>query len=170
LLMAALRSASNPAEGLRIAGVAIGCAVLAPALYIEWTVRRRRLTHRYPVHRAERYLHLAFGTACLLVAIALVETGGGPKHLLDCLHAMTSVLAAALVATLAYKVSVHSAAMAGAVIIVGQLFGPVCVALVPLVGLVGWSRVALGAHTRLQVMSGMLIGFVGSIQAYSVYA
>jgi hypothetical protein len=170
LLSVAMRTSENPADGLRIAAIAIGCAVLAPTLYIEWAVRRSWLTDRYPVRRTERYLPLAIGTACAVAAVVLVENGGGAKNLLDCMHAMALVLAAALVATLAYKVSVHAAAMAGAVIIVGQMFGPVCVVLMPLVGLVGWSRVALGAHTRLQVAAGMFIGVVGSMQAYWIHA
>jgi hypothetical protein len=56
--------------------------------------------------------------------------------------------------------------MAGAVIIVSQLLGAICIVLVPLVVLVAWSRLELREHTLAQVSAGVVVGVVGSMQAY----
>jgi membrane-associated phospholipid phosphatase len=135
---------------------------------MEYALRRTRPSGPRNFRRTERYVPLAIATVCVSATLAFVGKSGDARNLMDCLHAMAFVLAAAFVATLAGKVSIHSAAMAGGVIIVGQLFGPVCVTLLPLVVLVGWSRVVLGAHTPQQVLAGVLVGIAGSIQAYGM--
>ena len=60
--------------------------------------------------------------------------------------------------TLAWKVSMHVATLAGAVTIVAIVFGPQWLPLLLLVVLVGWARVVTGDHSAIQVAAGAVIG------------
>jgi hypothetical protein len=166
LLVAAARSATRSAEFGVSASIAIGCAVLLPRLSIEFGVQHGWLSRPHLPRRKERPLPIAIAAVSVLAAIALVHVAGGGQIIVESLYAMAFVLLIALGVTFIWKISLHVAAMAGAVIITGQLFGTACVLLVPLVVLVAWSRVELREHTLAQVGGGALVGVLGSAQAY----
>lgn len=54
--------------------------------------------------------------------------------------------------------SVHDGAVAGVITVCAILLGPPALLLSPLVPLVAWARVEMGAHTTAQVIAGGLIG------------
>ena len=60
--------------------------------------------------------------------------------------------------TSAWKISVHQAVSAGAVIMLAQTYGPWALSAYILVAVVGWSRVELRDHTPAQVIAGTLLG------------
>jgi hypothetical protein len=166
LLIAAERGATRSAEFGVSASIAIGCAVLLPRLYIEFGVHRGWLSRPHLPRRKERALPLTIAAVSVLTAIALVHIAGGGQAIVESLAAMAFVLVIALGVTFVWKISLHVAAMAGAVIITSQLFGAACIVLVPLVVLVAWSRVELREHTLAQVGGGALVGVLGSAQPY----
>lgn len=60
--------------------------------------------------------------------------------------------------TLAWKISIHVAVVAGTVVILLLVFGAGFLALAPIVALVGWARVELGDHTSTQAVFGAVLG------------
>jgi hypothetical protein len=60
---------------------------------------------------------------------------------------MTVGLDTSLLATLAWKISIHVAVAAGAVVILVLVFCPGWLLLAPLVAVVGWARVVLDDHS-----------------------
>jgi hypothetical protein len=102
----------------------------------------------------------------VLATILLVHIAGGAQVIVESLYAMGFVLCIALGVTVRWKISLHVAAMTGAVIIVSQIFGAACILMLPLVVLVAWSRLELREHTLAQVGAGAIVGLVGSAQAY----
>ncbi len=69
--------------------------------------------------------------------------------------------------TLVWKISVHVAVVAGIVSILSLVFGPVMLALAPVVVLSAWARVVLRDHTPAQTAAG---AFLGSGVASAVYS
>jgi len=67
-------------------------------------------------------------------------------------------LIVSLLVTLLWKISVHVAVVAGAVVILVLVFGPLLLVLGPLVALVGWARVEVADHTPAQVIAGSGLG------------
>ena len=67
-------------------------------------------------------------------------------------------IGATLAITLTWKISFHAAVAAGALGILALAFGQAALLAAPLLGLIGWARVRLGAHTPAQVYAGVLIG------------
>jgi membrane-associated phospholipid phosphatase len=62
--------------------------------------------------------------------------------------------------------SIHVASVAGEIVILVLIFGPLFLFLVPMVALVGWARVELGDHTGEQVLAG---GAIGAVVAAAVF-
>jgi hypothetical protein len=170
LLIAASRSTSGYGDFGVVAAVAIGCAVLLPRLCIEMGVQRGWLSEPHLPRREERAFPLAIAAVSVVTAILVVQLVGSGQAIVASLYAMGFVLAIALGITFVWKISLHVAAMAGAVIITGHLLGMACVLLVPLVAVVAWSRLELGEHTLAQVGGGAVVGAVGSAQAYLLTA
>jgi len=78
--------------------------------------------------------------------------------------ASVAVLAAI---TLVWKISIHCAVAAGSVTILALVYGPLVFCGYLLVGLLGWSRVAVGDHTTPQVVSGSVLGAAAAFLAYA---
>jgi len=83
---------------------------------------------------------------------------GAPRELVALVAAMGVGLIVSLLVTLLWKISVHVAVVAGAVVILVLVFGPLLLVLAPLVALVGWARVEVADHTPAQVTAGRGLG------------
>ena len=82
-----------------------------------------------------------------------------PRERWDALvAAMAVALAVATLVTLFWKVSLHAAVAGGTIAVLWRVFGPAALALTPLVGLLAWARVAVGAHSPSQVVAGIGLG------------
>jgi membrane-associated phospholipid phosphatase len=147
------------------AGTAIAWGVTAslfasvlPFAVILVGVRRGRLTDHHVGIRQQRALPMLMGVASVLVGLGLLAALRAPRTLLALVAAMTVGLSVSLLVTLWWKVSVHTAVAAGAAVVLALVFGPALLAVWPLVGLIGWSRVQLGDHTPAQVLVGAALG------------
>ena len=79
---------------------------------------------------------------------------------------MLAGLGLALAISLVWKVSIHTAVTAGAVVVTALDFGTGSLTgTVPLLALVSWSRVRLGDHTTGQVAAGALSGALAACLA-----
>lgn len=68
-----------------------------------------------------------------------------------------------------WKISVHSMGAAGALAAVTYVFGLATLLFIPVVILVGWSRVQLKCHTVAQVIGGILFAFASTyLQMYFI--
>jgi membrane-associated phospholipid phosphatase len=103
------------------------------------------------------------GIASFLAGLAILVALEAPRQLVALVVAMLAGLAATLVVTLWWKLSMHVAAVSGTVAILALTFGPALTMAVPLVAVVAWSRVRLGDHTAAQTVAGAALGgLVGS--------
>jgi hypothetical protein len=164
----ACRSAATAGEGVAIGALTAACATLPPTLYIEHGVRRGDATRRRLARRKDRVIALAIGAASVLTTVMVLRLVEASCDLVALLLAMLFVLGLSLVVTVVWKVSIHMAALAGAVALIGLTFGTGWMPLVPVVALVGWSRIELGDHTPAQVLAGVVLGAVGATTAYDL--
>ncbi len=158
LLIVAWHSASTPAEAVKWGILAALFASILPFLYIVRGVRRRQFTDHHVGVRAQRPLPLAIGIMSVIVGLLLLVLLGAPRELVALVGAMVAGLTTSTLVTLFWKLSIHAAVTAGAVVILVLVYGPALVVLVPLVALVGWARVELGDHTAAQAAVGVLLG------------
>jgi hypothetical protein len=158
LLAVALRSAPAPAEALRWALLAAAFCSVLPTLYILRGVRRGRLTDHHVRLRRQRRGPLLVAGASVLVALALLLATGAPRDVVALVGAGGAGLAVAVAITQVWKISVHAAVAAGAVVVLVLVFGPALLVLAPLVALSAWARVQLGDHTPAPAAAGAAVG------------
>jgi membrane-associated phospholipid phosphatase len=84
--------------------------------------------------------------------------GGAPILLLVLTGAGIIQVLLIFLVTLRWKISGHSAAVAGVAVLALMLFGKVAVFFALTVPLVAWSRIRLGRHSLYQTVAGALLG------------
>lgn len=149
------------------AAVYVFLAILPPLLYLVWLVRRGRVTDLDVQLREQRRGPLIFSIACAGLAWLVLALGAAPRLMIVLAGALWLQMALIYGITLRWKISVHSAAAAGAAMLVWSLVG------MPLPFLIGvpaiaWSRVCLGRHTVAQTVAGALLGAAIFLIAFSL--
>jgi len=158
LVLVAWHSASSTAARL---AWGLGAAAFAGGLPLAYLLRGARQGRWEDHHVGERQKRPAVILVILgsvLVGTVLMIATGAPRELVALLGAMVAGLLVTLAVTLVWKISVHAAVAGGTVVILALVFGPALNVLWGLVGLVGWSGVALRDHTLAQVLGGTVAG------------
>ena len=160
------------ADGLAGVGwgllAALFVAVL-PTVFISWGIRRGRWDDRNVGARRPRLVVLAFITASVATGLILLVVLGAPALLTGYLAVMLVSVAVLAVITMAWKISIHCAVASGSVTILALIYGPPVLAGYLLVGLLGWSRVAVRDHSVAQVVGGVVLGAAAAVLAYSAF-
>ncbi|MFD8751263.1 hypothetical protein ACFV0O_09830 [Kitasatospora sp. NPDC059577] len=151
--------------GLRYGWPGIGWAAFAalfaaviPTVFIRRGVRKGTVEDRHVGHRQSRLTVLPLIMGSVLLSFAVMIRLDAPADLTALVLAMFASLIPILVITAWWKVSVHTAVTAGAVVCLAVALGPLWLLLSPLVPLVGWSRVVLRDHTVAQTVVGAVVG------------
>lgn len=133
-----------------------------PMAVIVRGARRGRWQGHHVTDRAGRLIPFLACITSLGAGGAILLIGHAPHQMIALAMSMFATLIAALAITfgLHWKVSMHTAVSAGAVVILMTAYSPWLAVLAPAVGLIGWSRVSLGDHTTAQVTVGTLVGVV----------
>ena len=149
--------------GLLVAtfGAAIPMAVIVRG------ARTGRWDGHHVSNRAGRLVPLLVCVTSVTTALALLLLLGAPQAMVALDVAMLATVAAIVAVTRWWKISAHTSVSGGAVIIAALAYGPVVLAAVPLVALIGWSRVVLDEHTVAQVGTGILLGAVVAGATYT---
>jgi hypothetical protein len=158
LLAVAWRSAATPGEALKWALLAAAFCSLLPMLYILRGVRRGRLTDHHVRLRRQRRGPLLVAVGSVLIGLTLLVATGAPRDVVALVGASAVGLFVAVAITLVWRISVHVAVAAGAVVVLALVFGPALLALAPLVALCAWARVAVRDHMSAQVVAGAAAG------------
>jgi membrane-associated phospholipid phosphatase len=90
--------------------------------------------------------------------LLLLVVLGAPRELIALVVAMATGLVNALLITIFWKMPIHVASVAGAIVILVLVFGLPLAVFAAVVALVGWARVELGDHTPRQVTVGVATG------------
>ena len=171
LLAVAWHSAPNRLAALLWGVVAVLFAAVLPFAFILRGVRRGHWEDHHVSERHSRRVPLLVGMASVVVGLALLAAGGAPRELVALVAAMLVGLAVTLLVSLRWKISIHTSVIGGTAVILGLVFGwPLLVVAVPVVLLVAWARVRLGAHSAAQVASGAAVGALVAALVYPVLA
>lgn len=133
-------------------------SAVIPFAYIVRGVRRGRLTDHHIAVREQRRVPLVFGAVSVLVGLVVLVLFDAPRELVALVVAGAVGLVVCATVTHLWKMSIHTAVASGTVVILALVYGPVWAFAALVVGLIGWARVRLGAHTPAQVVVGAAIG------------
>jgi len=168
LLAMACYSSKTQLGGLALGGLLAMVATLPTTMYIEHVLRRKGLMQRHLSRRSERLAPLAIACVSVLMLVVLVRTIDASRELQTVLLTMLFTLGLAFAATPVTRLSIHMAAIMGTIVVLQLQFGALGVALLPIAAIVGWSRLELGEHTLVQVVSGATVGVLGASAAYAL--
>lgn len=158
LLVVGFHAGSQPGVSRWWGAPAAVFAAGIPMAYIVRGVRRGRLTSHHIPEREHRRGPLIFGTVSVAVGTVLLVLLGAPRELLALLAAGCAGLVVFGLVTAYWKMSIHAGVAAGTVAVLTAVWGPIALVALPLVPLVGWSRLVLSAHTLAQVVAGSTVG------------
>ena len=133
-----------------------------PALFIFLLLRRGSITDFQVRLRQQRLQPLLVALACAGVALLVSHALEAPRELTLTIASGLLPGACLTAVTPFWKISFHTATLAGALAVILWLNGPWALAGLPVLGAVGWSRVSLGRHTCAQVLAGAAAGGLGA--------
>lgn len=169
-VVVAVETATTPPRGLLAGATALLFGGVLPMVWILTAVRRGGLTdHHITQVRRQRHLPLAVSLACVVAGAALLAAmGARPVAALFLLTAAT--LVPAMVLTVWWQVSIHSAVAAATALFLIALWGPWAAVGLAVVAALGWSRLELRAHTLPQVVVGVALGVAVGAGAWPLLA
>lgn len=161
LVVVTVQATGSLRRGLGYAAVAILFTVALPYAVVLVRVRRGRVrSGRFIAERAERPLMMLVALASLAVGLVVLAALDAPRELFAVVAAILAGVVVTSLVTLWWKISIHASSTAGTVAVLVLTFGPAGLLALPLLPLVCWARVALGAHTVAQVAAGSVVGAV----------
>lgn len=158
LIVVAVYSTGSVVRGLVLGLVAAFFAGGLPYAVLILGVRRGRLGDRHLTRRQERPALMVLGLASVTCGYFVMRWLNAPGELLALVVAMVAGVAVALAVSVFWKISIHTACVAGSVCVLAILVHPAALAMAPLIVATGWARVALRDHTPTQVLVGALVG------------
>ena len=158
LLVVALSTTDSVVRGLLLGLVAAFFAGGLPYAVLILGVRRGRLGDRHLSRRQERPALMVLGLVSVTSGLLVMRWLDAPSELLALVVAMVAGVAVALAVSLFWKISIHTACVAGSVCVLGVLVHPAAFALFPLVAATAWARFVLRDHTAAQVVAGAIVG------------
>jgi membrane-associated phospholipid phosphatase len=168
VVIVALTASTLSSPGVWIwAGIYLLLAVLLPLLHVVWLVKRGRVTDLHLRVRAQRIQPLLVAITCGGLGWLVLVLAPAPAALSIFAAALWLQTAAILAITLRWKISVHTAAAAGATTVAWALLGTALPFLLT-VPVIAWSRIRLRRHTLPQTLAGALLGFLVFIVASSL--
>ena len=146
---------------------------LIPMAVIVRGARKGKWDSHHVTDRAGRLVPFAVCIASVSAGYVVLIAGDAPHELLALAAAELACLVSALAITfgLKFKISMHATVVAGATVMLINVYGPWAALLFVPVAWVCWSRVELGDHTVAQVGTGVALGVgVGGAAYFSVLA
>src|SRR5579859_3971092 len=132
-----------------------------PAIYVLIIVKQGTVTDVHLPERSERHKPFIVAMICLAVMWLTLAILGAPRGMMQLATFTLFQSALLMFITRFWQISVHGANIAGAVVIIGVLFGAgLALLLSPLIVLVGASRLALKRHTPMQIIAGAAMSAV----------
>ncbi|MCO6009367.1 hypothetical protein NE236_30785 [Actinoallomurus purpureus] len=153
-------------RGLAWAFAGAVCASLAPMAVIVTGVIRRRFSDHHLTAHEDRKVPLIIALVLVTAGIAALAAAGAPRDVVAVEAAMLAGLLVTIPITRVWKISFHTGVAAATTAILTVVYGPWLLLTLPVVVLIGWSRVRLAHHTPAQVIAGAPVGAVAATVAF----
>lgn len=132
--------------------------VLLPSGYILWLKRHGKVTDFDVFLREQRFWPYIFSISCGAISWLAMAFFHAPRLLTILSGATVGQGLVMFLINQRWKISAHSAGIAGISVLIWQLLGAAGSPVLLIIPIVGWSRVRLGRHTPGQVIMGALLG------------
>lgn len=148
--------------------LALGFVCVLPFAVVIWLVRLGKITDHHVSNRKQRAPVLMMTAVSVGAGLLVLFSLDAPASVLAMVLTIVGGIVVLAVVSLFWKMSGHASAIACSAVIGVQMLGPAGLLLLPLIPVVGWARVVLGAHTLGQVIAGSLFGGIVMAGAWSL--
>lgn len=138
------------------------CGVV-PIGVVALGVRRGSLTDKHIRVRRQRLLPMAASLLSVVTGVALLYLLPAPRAVAGLVVSLLIGLALSLTVTVWWQISLHTSVAGGTVVVLALTFGAALAVSAVAVAAIGWSRLALKAHTLPQVLAGTALGAVSGL-------
>ncbi|MGX9899349.1 phosphatase PAP2 family protein [Arthrobacter sp. SA17] len=139
-----------------------------PFAVVVWLVRQGKITDHHVSNRKQRAPVLMMTAVSVGAGLLVLMSVDAPASVLAMVLTIVGGILVLAVVSLFWKMSGHASAIACSAVIGVQMLGPSGLLLLLLIPMVGWARVAIGAHTFGQVLAGSLFGGIVMAGAWSL--
>jgi len=177
VMLLSFNSTSSILDGFKWVLISLGLSTLPVFAVIISLVRNGKLESISIKVRGQRNRIYLLASMCSVVSCAVLYYLAAPLVLVATLVAGFLAVVMFMGINLWWKISIHSAFVAGSVTILIATYGYIWAATIVLLALIGWSRIELEYHSPLQVVFGAslaslvvlavfyLFGLVGHVTA-----
>ncbi|MEU3500199.1 phosphatase PAP2 family protein [Streptomyces hundungensis] len=148
----------NMLTGLAWSIVGLLFSAVIPMAYIKRSMRAGTVSDQHVGNRASRMVVLPVIMGSVAVALIAMYVGGAPQQMKALVVSMMATLLVILPITAFWKISLHTAVSTGAIAVLAVGVTWWVLLALPVVGLIGWSRVEIRDHTVGQVIAGTVVG------------
>jgi hypothetical protein len=164
LVVLAFRESPDVGHAVLWTVVTLVLSVVPVLLVMVVLVRRRRVAGMFNNPRRQRFSVYGIAVTFGCLGLLALWSGGGPKALRLTFIAGIIALAVFMTVNFYWKISLHTAFIAGTATVFTIAVGGYGALVLLLLPAVGWSRWALGQHSLAQVSAGA-IGAAGIVTA-----
>ena len=157
IILISFESTSTTAEALKWSLISIAFSVLPVFTVIIFLVRNQKLQGMFSRVRRERNKIYLLATVCAVASCMFLYYSEAPLVLVASFVAGLSAIIIFMSINLLWKISVHTAFIAGSITVLIVLYGAIGAATAVLLPLLGWSRIELEHHSPTQVFAGALL-------------
>ena len=157
LILLAVESAATAADAVKWALICLALSVLPVFIVVVYLVLRKKLDGVFIKSRRQRNGIYILAIGCAVIGFVVLVLLGAPEMLLATFVSGLVAVFLFMVINLFWKISLHTAFITASATVLIIVYGSAAVWTVVLVPLVAWARVALGLHTRAQVVAGALL-------------
>jgi membrane-associated phospholipid phosphatase len=160
IVLLAFTGSDNAIEAVKWASIATALSVLPVLVVVLFLVRRKKLDGVFGNTRRQRIGLYLLATALGAMGFGLMLYLNAPFQLWETFAAGLAAILIFMGVNLFWKISLHTAFIAGAVTILIIVYGAAVAWVVILLPPVAWARVALKQHSWLQAVAGAIIAAV----------
>ncbi len=157
ILLISLESASTMLDAIRWSLILVGITILPVFLFTVYLYRRRELKGLFTGTRKQRTKIYFSAIVCAVMGVVILFYFRAPLVLVAGSVAGLSAVVIFMVINLVWKISLHTAFIAGSVTVLVILYGSIAWVASVLLLLIGWARIELAQHSVAQITTGALL-------------
>jgi hypothetical protein len=157
ILLLSFKSAASTSDAIKWSAIMIAVSVLPVFAIIVYLVHKDRLEGIFINVRRQRNKIYLLASICSIAGFFILLSMGAPLVLVASLVAGLSAMLVFMAINLLWKISVHTAFVAGSVTTLTILFGSVGAVAAVLLPPLAWARTELEHHSIAQVSAGALL-------------
>ena len=169
IVLLSFKSTSSTFDALKWSSISITFSILPVFAVILYLVRNQKLEGIFIKARRERTKIYLLASACTVVGCVILHYLGAPLVLVASFVAGLSTTVTFMCINLLWKISLHTAFVAGSITVLIILYGAIGAITAVLLPPIAWSRIELGHHSPAQVATGALLTSLIVVVVFSLF-